>query len=605
MLLTLFALQALQAQDKSKEKLALEYYQSAMFDKAGVLFEELYNENPASPFYYEYYFNCMINTDNLEKAASLVKKLGNKYPSDPVYKVDYGYIFKLDNNVKKADKIFEKIENNLEPSEIKIIRTANAFYRRSEFNHAINVYQKGRKLLDNPNAFNSSLARLYQLTRQTGLMMDEYFILLTTQKGMLSSVENMLQDYILDDDEYDIVREKVVSQVQKSDFEPVFVNLLSWLYIQHKDFESAYRQLKALDKRTKNNGLALVQLAEVCIQNKSYDVAGDIYEYMLEKGRTYPYYYQAKFGIIDILYKKVKATADPLPEDLANLEDQYSEFLRLNFYSFIGLAEKVIIRLAEIKAVYLGKTDEAIVLLEKFRQIPQVSLQSKAEMKLALADYYILDGDVWEATLLYQQVAKDFKDHPVGHEAKFRNAKLAFYMGNFQWAADQLDILKASTSELIANDALQLSLLIQDNLMMDTSDAALKMYARADFFYFKHHYDSALLVCDSVLNRFTGHIIEDDVLLLKAKVYEGQKEFNNAVLTYESILDSEADIILKDDACYRAGLLYQEYLDDNQKAFEYFEKIILEYPGSVFSVDARKRYRELKKLLNTESVPDS
>lgn len=72
-------------------------------------------------------------------------------------------------------------------------------------------------------------------------------------------------------------------------------------------------------------------------------------------------------------------------------------------------------------------------------------------------------------------------------------------MGEFKWAKAQLDALKASTSKMIANDAIALSQLISNNTSLDTSYTAMKIYAEADFQIYQKRNNEAILKLDELL----------------------------------------------------------------------------------------------------------
>jgi TolA-binding protein len=250
--------------------------------------------------------------------------------------------------------------------------------------------------------------------------------------------------------------------------------------------------------------------------------------------------------------------------------------------------------LAHLQAFYLDKTDEAIDLLEEAIKIPNVQTKLQAQCKLELADIYLFSGEQWEATLLYSQVEKAFKNEPLGHEAKFRNAKLSFYIGEFGWAKTQLDILKAATSKLIANDAMELSLLISDNTDADSNTTALSMYSRADLLVYRNQYDTALIVLDSLEKDFPGHPIIDDVLFKKAEISMKEGHFDKAANYYSSIIKDYTFGLLGDDATFNLAKLYENQLNDKTKAQQLYQDLMTNYPGSLYVVEARKRFRALR-----------
>lgn len=582
------------AQEQTKEQLALQYYQNGEFDKAVVLFQELFEKNRNSIYYYSYYFDCLIRLKDYNTAENVLKKLIKKNPGVPEYSVDLGYVYSLDGDTKKKKTTWDNVLKNIPPDEDMITKTANAFIIRGEKELAVEVYLKGRKMAPDRNFFALQLAELYQELSRPEEMISEYLRLLDDDPGQLATIEDRLQDFVFKEENYEKVRITLISEVQKNDYNPVYVRLLSWLFIQKKDFESAFIQLKSLDKRYDQNNILLIQLADVCIANLDWEVAEDIYRYVVEKGNRTPYFYHARYGLLEVSYQKLVSKPLPLLTEIENLEKEYSEYLQNSFYQNIEFSEKILLRLAELKAVYEHKPAEALSLLNQYINIPQLRPENKARIKMAMGDYEILLGNVWDASLDYSQVDFMAVDNSVRHEAKFRSAKLAFYMGNFEYAADLLEVLKGSTTDLIANDAIQLGLVIQDNIEEDSNLLPLQMYAKADFYFFKSQYDSADKMLDTLLSQYPMHTLTDDAWFEKAEIEFKRKNFEKSLELYKKVYSNYGQDILADDALYKSAIIYDKCLKQETKASELYEKIILDYPDSIYVVEARKRYREIR-----------
>jgi tetratricopeptide (TPR) repeat protein len=250
--------------------------------------------------------------------------------------------------------------------------------------------------------------------------------------------------------------------------------------------------------------------------------------------------------------------------------------------------------LAHIEAFYLKNIEKAVVLLEDLIQRSANDKVMQAQSKLDLADILLYSGEPWEATLLYSQVDKAFKNDPLGHEARFRNARLSFFIGEFDWARAQLDVLKAATSKLIANDAMQMSLLITDNIEVDSSTVALGSFARAGLLLFRNNVLMADALLDSIKTAFPGHSIIDDVLMKKAEIQLKKGDFTAAESMYTEVIEQYPDDILADDAMFKLATLYEVHLIDLTKASETYQKLMTQYPGSIYVVEARKQFRTLR-----------
>jgi len=426
-------------------------------------------------------------------------------------------------------------------------------------------------------------------------MFEEYLLATVIAPERFESTQGEIQELAMEESNYELFKNILIKKIQNQPNEDLYVDFLSWLFVQNQDFKQALIQFKALDRRKGEGEIRLIQLASVAEEYNEYDIAEEVYDYIITKGESSNFYYRARQGILDVRYYKITRSADADLVEIESLEKDLEEFVDRNVFRFEGSGESVL-RLAEIEAVYLNNPSEGIETLRSFltRYGRRINENLEAEIKLALGDYFILMDDVWEATLYYGQVEKMFKDHPLGHEAKFRNARLSFYRGEFDWAQAQLKVLKGSTSELIANDALNLSILIQDNYGLDTTEKPLFLFSRADFLAFKGNYSKANQTFDSLLNNYPDHTLTDEIYFSKAKMFSRKAEYDTALYFYNKVYTEHANDILADDALAAAADTKLHKLDDKDGAAKVFGKILFEYPGSVFIPEAREKYRQLE-----------
>jgi tetratricopeptide (TPR) repeat protein len=576
----------------SDEQLAAEYFRNKDFDKAVVYYERLF-ERTGADFYYGYFLDCLLELKDFKKAEKLVRRQVKRAPQTPSYAVDLGYVFLRAGEDSKAKKEYEGIVNRLPENQTQIYETANAFLKRNETDLALATYEKARKLFK--GGFNFEIAELYFLKGDFSSAVGEYLDLLTQNEGYAQQVQNYLQRIYGSDnssERSEALRNQLAKRIQRFPDKPVFSEMLIWQLVMEKDFNPAFIQARALDKRFKEDGMRIWNLAQTAQSNKDYDVAAKAYQYLIEKGKESPVYIPSKIELLKVLNLKITEQANYSNEDLLTLEKNYNSTLtELGVHSRTAPLLK---ELASLYAFYLHNNEKAIELLEECLKIPGVQPYFKAEVKLLLGDILLVDGEIWESSLLYSQVEKDFKHDPVGDEAKFRNAKVSYYTADFGWAQGQLDVLKGSTSKLIANDAMRLSLLITDNTTVDTNLVPLEMFAKADLLIFQNKLFEALLTLDSINTYFPGHALEDDILWTRAIVMEKKQNWTEAIKYLMQIVEAFGYDILADDALYKAASIYEYQLKDFSKASELYQRLITDYPGSTFIVEARKRFRELR-----------
>ena len=579
---------------QTEEQLGIQYFNNHELDKALLTFETLFNRNP-SQFNYLYYVNTLFELKESDKADKVIRKQLKANPDDKQFQVDLGYLDIMQGNIAHGRKKYETCLKELEPDKVKIFNLTYAFSNRRETDYAIKTYLKGRELLKDPSAFAFELAYTYEALGNTEQMIDEYINLLSSIPQQMNMVQNRLQAWLSDDvdnTKNETYHNLLLKKSQQHPDEVLYNELLLWHSIQQKDFPFALIQAKALDKRYGESGKRVFDLAALCVSNENYDAALEGYQYIIKKNVNPTLVIQSRIEFINTEFKQYQSSFSHDNTKLLSMEQGYKSLL--DEFGKNSTSIPLILNLAHLQAFYLGKIDDASDLLLQAIALNNIRPEDQAQCKLELADIYLFSDNQWEATLLYSQVEKTFKNEPLGHEAKFRNAKLSFYIGEFDWARGQLDILKAATSKLIANDAMELSLLISDNIEEDSLTTPLSMYARAELLEFRNHDDEALALLDSVLAAYPMHTIVATVLYKKGAIDVKNGKYAEAAGFYYQIADKYPNHLLADDALFALAGLYENQLNDKAKAMQLYEKILTQYPGSLYVVDARKHFRALR-----------
>jgi len=581
-----------EAQIDKNQALAKQYYQTGDYEKAADLFEDLFKQESNNSYYYSSLLNCYIKLTDFTSAEKLVKKQIKKHKDNLLYSIDLGNVYSQNNDAKAAENTFNDVINQLTPNMGEIRNVANKFIGLRQNEYAIEAYLKGRSLFKDPSLFGFELGSVYLRENDAKEAVATYLNLIKQNEQYKKTVQSILSNYLSDEDIQEELETQLYTQIQKNASKIEFSEMLIWLYTHQGDYEQALIQAKAIDKRRDENGSRIIKLANNALQQKQYDAAISAYQYVQSKGSSLENYQLAKSLEIKATNLKITNTSSFTKEELSMLEDKYISYL--NTYGKTAENISSMRELADLKAYFLHNLDTAILILEELIQMPNLSKKVKNEVKLDLGDYYVLAGDVWEATLYYAQVDKDEKDSPLGEDARFRNARLSYYKGEFEWAQAQLNILKGATTELIANDALELSIFIQDNLGLDTTTTTLQMYADADLLHWQNKDAEALKKIDDLMSKFPGHSLTDDVLMLKAEIAIENKDYEEAITLLNNVLTNHGEDILADNATFMLGDIYQNYLNNNDKAMEFYKKIITDYSDSVLLVEARKRFRFLR-----------
>jgi hypothetical protein len=588
-----FAALFVQAQSETDEQLAKQFFDNREFDKSAILFEKLFNQAPLQE-YFDGYLESVLALNDYKTAEKFIKKQIKRNPGNLSLAVHLGNVYKLTGAADKAKKQFNEAIENLQADQGAVIALSQTFNKYKEIDYVIKTLATGKKILRGIYPFNMELADAYNAKGDYLSMYKEYLEVLAMNEAYLGQIQNILQSFIGDEfkgAKADELRIQLLKHIQQFPDKPVYSEFLIWFFIQQRDFESAFIQAKALDKRNSQNIGKVINLAQICVSNQEYDVAIKCFEYEVQKGQSYPYYSYARAELVNTIQKKITETSNFSKNDLLDLEQTYNSALSDMGYNAQSIS--LIRGLAHLKGFFLGDPLKAIELLETALAFTNANPVLLAECKLELGDIYIFTGEMWEPALLYGQVDKGFKHDAIGQEAKFKNARLSFYKGEFEWAQAQLDVLKGATSKLIANDALALSLLISDNTV-DSNYVPLAMFSRADLLSFQNKDSLALLALDSINKEFPGHSLSDDILFKKYKIDYKAAKYQMASEKLDQLILNYSDDILGDDAVFKLAELYEKNLNDLEKAKKLYQDVLLNYPGSLYTVEARKRYRKMR-----------
>lgn len=574
-------------------EIADSYVKSGECEIAIIYYEKIIKTNRSNKVY-DNYKKCLLDVEDYKEAQNLVKSFIKSQSQNPNYKVDLGVVYNRMGEDDKADKAYKDAIKSLGPSQHQVITLANRFIKLNKLDFAYDTYKKGQKLLEGKYTFHYEIATLEGIRGNSEAMINEYLDLIIDNPAYLNTVQNALArnfDFTEENEKTEYLRESLMIRVQNYPDNLNYNEMLIWLLVQQKNFHASFIQAKALDMRLNENGYRILNLARLAKNNRDYKTAIRCYEYLAEKGPSNSYYIFSQTERLEVLKIQMLESLDY--SELLPLLDQEYRLVLIKLGTNANTAN-IIKDWANLKAYYINDFDTAIVMLKGALEIPGLYNKVTAFLKLELADIYMITNNIWDASLLYLQVDKNFKNDIIGQEAKFRNARLYYYTGNFGWAKAQLDVLKASTSKLIANDAMELSLLISDNLALDTITTPLEMYARADLLYLQHKDEETILTMDSIIRNYPGHSLQDEIYFKKYEIAFRGKNFEEAQSYLEKIVEIFPFDILADKAIFRLAELFEFQYSDPDKASELYESILMNYPNSLYVDEARKRYREIR-----------
>ncbi len=577
-----------------KEALAQEYFRRGEFDKAVVLYEELRQQQPSSEIFYRYFYQCQMALGKYEDMEKELRKLIRKEPEQLTYRVDLGNLYEKQGDAAASRQQYEEAIDVLGPNRSQIVKLANAFTAMEAYDFAIRALEAGSRIMGKAEEpFHFELANLYYRKGDKIGMIGAFLDYLQADFRNMGTVQASLQRNLSGTGEYEELQNQLYTRIQRQPNDERWAELLIWNFIQNDDYEAAFQQVRAQDRRLQEPGNRVYDFAVTAQTEQAWDAAIQAYQYLIGKGRENAYYFNARNAVIECRQKKLLTGVGYTAEDLASLSADYRQFLR-DYNRRDARSAEAVRSLARLQALYLFQLDSAIALVREVMNWPGMRPADLSEAKLDLGDYFLMNGEIWESTLLYSQVDKAMKDEPLGERARFLNARLSYFSGDFSWAQAQLEVLKASTTELVANDALNLAVFISANLGLDTSSDAMRQYARADLLAFQNRYAESEVVLDSLSRLQPGHLLTDDVLWLRAGMARKVRDDERAVELLEELCKNYADDILADDALFTLGQLYEGRFGNTEKAMDCYQRIMTEHKDSVYVVEARKRYRALR-----------
>ena len=584
--------QNVNSQRQLDENLAREFYYKKEYENARDIYKSLY-DNYGQVQYFTQYADCLILTGDYETAEKAYKAFLKSNPTNWKSHIDLAYVYTQQGENDKATKYLNKILKDVPENKNSIIEVTNLLRNRNFNDAAILLFDKGAK---NPNInYNFYLEKAYTYNSMLDFenATECYLLYLKERPEQYEMIKNRLRVmmlYDLNGNVDDVIRMALLRKTQQEPENEEFSSLLMWYSLQQQDYELALMQLKALDKRGKGEyENDIINLAEIAASNRQYDISIEAYNYIIKKHSEGVFYIQATIGLIKAEYSKAVANGNHDKAFYEKLSGRIDNTLTKIGYSKETMP--LVAVQAEILAFELGRYNDAKALLNNALEM-NLSPKDKAELKMKLADVYLFTDEVWEATLLYSQIEKAMKNEPIAHEARFKNAQLRYFIGEFEWANAALNILKSATSKLVANDAMTLSLTISDNLEFDT--IALRRIAKADYYCYQHRYALANKTLDSVVAYNPNEVSLPSVFYRKAKIAVNNGDYGLADSLYKRVYLGYADSYIADKALIEDALLLENQLNRKNDAMECYSKLFDYYTASVYVAQARKSYRRLR-----------
>ncbi len=540
--------------------------------------------------------NALQNNGNFEEAEDYLKEAGKIFPKQSDFGVKLFLLYEQTGKSRKAEKQFERLLKNLKANNSDILKLGNAFLYSRHFEEAKKVFLRGRELLGDNSAYGFQLGNIFMQENNYEAIAKEYLLLLEHNPQSLPQITANLSGLFAKDSVNLVkaVEEEWSRLYKRQSRNPYFARFGLWLYTQNGKYDKAFSMAKNIDKTfEESSGSGVLDFAENMNDANALSIAKQAYEYVLNKGKESAFHQRALLGYTSVLYKEFMKTPSN-KKALALLMQSFE--LVFSEYGYNRDSFTTILQAAEIMAFHDTKAQDAVDLLEKCQGNNSFSINQKAEMKLLSAEIYNKYGDSWQANLLCSQVEKDCKNSPLSDRAKFFKAMLSYYNGEIEWALSQFKALRASTTKLISNDALEYSILIEENRDEDSTFTAMRWFAAAEREREYRNYDKALNYTDSIEQAYFHHPLFDECVYLRALIAKDRGNIEMADSLLKSLLLKYPYDLTADDAIMQLAEIAEVYHKDLSAAKSYYEQLILNYPTSLYVTQARKKYKELEKF---------
>ena len=570
------------AYSQNNSSLAESYFREGEYEKASQIYESLEKNNPFNTRYLKRLITCYQETSNYEKAADLLQKKLLNNPSQHYLRIEIGYNFDRQQKTALAKKEYDFAIDAItsDPSLGGIM--GRMFQQNNLLDYAIEAYSKTMRLYKNAS-YEFQIAQIYGEKGEFEKMFDSYTQLIDKDENYLGGVQRFTSRYINEDatNSNNIAFKKSLLKKSISNPKNVWNELLSWLFTKQKEYGKAFIQEKALFNRDPAYIETVFRLAKIAFENNDITTAKKCFDFILEKTNFIEEKITAELYLLKIA---VKTTA----KNSASLFEKTLQEYGVNRNSL-----EIQLEFADYLTFKINNPSKAIEVLEKALLL-STSKFKNARIKLKLGEVLVFTGRFNKALLYFSQVQTQLKNHPLSQQARFKVAQTSYFKGDFKWAKSQLKILKGSTTQLIANDAVDLFLVISDNESKDSIPSGLIDFAKADLLAYQNKNTEAIAIYSAMAQKYQGQNIEDDVLFNQAALYLKEGQYENTISNLLKIISIDAEGILVDDSYYLLAEVYKNKIKDTEKASEYYQKIIFEKPSSIYLVDARKKYREIR-----------
>jgi len=608
LLIILFlALQSPFAQQDAGMKLSLaqSYEQAGDYENALKLYEALYEKDPLNIQYINSLYRVYTQLKNYAALIDILEKRIAEVPDDISAYGMLGSTYHRMGNEAKANEVWEIPLKNETENALTFRLIADYALERRAFEKAIDLYSRGKAIASDKIIFSFDLARLYTLTMQFDKATEEYCFILLNEPKQMTTVETRIFEYISKPGALDASISVVEDFADTGNLSLQY--LLARLYTEKRQFDDALEMYLKIDEQQSSQGKDLFVYADLLLRENHFNLAAEVYRKIIELYPNSALIAEAKLGyarsLESELYDEYVKTIPlwkpffPLSKfESGKIEKVLSAFDEvINLYKYSEPAYEALLRSGIIKFYLKNEIEESKKSLNLVTTEAPLS-RSAVDALLELGNISLIEGNLDEAEKKYSALLKNSRaQSDKKNSATYRLSRVCFYQLKFEEAIKYLSNVLKNLKDNSANDALELSLVL-NSTMNDSINIAL--FAKAEFLAEQKKFSEAAKIYRNISDNPQAFVLHSISLLRAGEMMLAENNYFEAVSSFEYIVEEGEKNIYADKAVYLLGKIHQFGLNDLVKAEEYYQKLLAEYPNSIYVDDARE---QLKILLNKPS----
>jgi len=577
----------------AKFRLAQGFEEAGEWERAVTLYEDLCTLEPVNYLFLDGLQRSYTQIKEYNKAINVIRRWLILQPRDINMMTTLGGLYYDSGNEAAADSVWKSVIA-IDPKNTQLYRiVANEMLQHRMYDQCIRTYLDGRSMSKSDATFAYELGNLYATLQRYTLATREYIRMIKTTPEQLSFIQSRFSAFTEKPEGMSAASETVKDELKNFPDNISMHRLYAWLLSEDRRYDAALEQYRIIDRLSNANGNELFNFAQRLHQERAYKTAAEAFREIINEHKSSPFLLYARFGYARALEELISVTDTAA----ASPESQSTYANPIQLYESIAaehanpdLAAQSLYRIGIIKFEKLFDLNNALNAFNKIKDVPSTSNISN-DAALKIGDIQIARNDLAEARKKYDQVSKlslvVYQD-----QAVFKLAELNYFEAHFDTSLSLLKRFNTNLNTDLTNDALQLQYFIQEN--NTSAPQALRDFAKADLLMRQRKYSESLVRFQDIVKHYSTALLVDDAMMKMGELHLLLNHPNEAITAFRFIADSIQLSILKDKAQFRISEIYQKILKNKAQAIEAYEKLLAQFPNSLYAEESRKRIRQLR-----------